>query len=309
VKGKIPKLRIVQGAIGLAILLALLYSVKGDIANLKKVNLEMFALSVLMYDLLNVILAYRVYYLLKKMGYNPRFSCVFLANLGGMVAGDVTPGRSGYVSMAKLLDRCGIPVSDGMAAVVAPQGIDFVVKGVGASLAIIVLGFSRPWAGLIVVAVGGVILAFMWHEKPLEFLKSVTPSFAFRVMDRFGLTDKIGNILSNTVRSGIETRKYAVQILALCLLGWVIVGLQWFFVGKACDVIFPFYVYFLLQPLLSALTFVPITPAGLGVMETGTVLVLYALGINPAKATVFAIMIRLSYICADLPGVFAWLKS
>jgi len=298
-------IRVIQGIVGLAILLALIYSIKGDISNLRKVNLEMFLLSILMYDMLNVVLAYRVYYLLKKMGYTPAFSCVFLANLGGMVAGDVTPGRSGYVSMAKLLDRCGVPVSDGMAAVVAPQGIDFVVKGVGASLAIIVLGFSNPWAGLVVVAIGGVILAFMWHEKPLEVAKKFMPDFTIKLLDRFG----VSGILSDAVRSGVETRKYAFQLLIICLSGWVFVGFQWFFVGRACDVIFPLYVYFLLQPLLSALTFVPITPAGLGVMETGTVLVLYALGVNPAKAAVFAILIRLSCVLADLPGVAAWLRG
>ncbi len=299
------KIRAVQCVLGIAILAALLYSIRGDISNLRKVKPEVFLLSVVMYDMLNFVLAYRVYYLLKKMKYSPAFSCVFLANLGGMVAGDVTPGRSGYVSMAKLLGRCGVPVSDGMAAVVAPQGIDFVVKGVGASLAIIVLGFSNPWAGLIVVAIGGAILAFMWHEKPFEVVRKFTPRFVIRVLDRFG----VGGILSDAVRSGVETRKYALQILVLCLVGWGFVGLQWFFVGKACNVIFPLYIYFLLQPLLSALMFVPVTPAGLGVMETGTVLVLYALGVNPAKAAVFAILIRLSCVLADLPGVVAWLRG
>ncbi len=296
------KLRIIQYVAGIAILVALIHSIRGDLRNLERVKIEFFLLSIVMYDMLNVVLAYRVHYLLGKMGYSPKYMCTFLANLGGMVAGDVTPGRSGYVLMAKLLDRCGIPFSDATAAVVSPQGIDFVVKGVGASLAIVVLGFSNPWAGAVVVAIGVAILVFMWYEKPFEFVKKVIPDFILRFAGKFGLT------VSDVVKSGIETRKFAIQILLLCLLGWVFVGLQWMFVGKACGVCLPAYVYFLLQPLLSALMFVPVTPAGLGIMESGTVVVLYALGIPPAKAAVFAILVRLSCILADLPGVVAWLK-
>ncbi len=296
--------RAVQYLVGVAILAVLLYSIKGDLKNLESVDLKLFLLSVVMYDLLNVVLSYRVYYLLKKIGYRTRLSCVFLANLGGMVAGDVTPGRSGYILTAKLLDRCGIPASDGMAAVIAPQGIDFVVKGVGASLAIAVLGFSNPLAGLAVVAVGGVILAFIWYEKSIHFAKKLAPKFVLSILDKSGAS----NAISGMVRSGVETRRFAPQILLLCLLGWVFVGIQWMFVGHSCGVLFPAYVYFLLQPLISALTFVPITPAGLGIMEGGAVVVLYALGIPPAKAAVFAILIRLSCVLADLPGVVAWLK-
>ncbi len=299
------KLRALQYIAGVAILLILLQRIGGGLKALERVSLALFFLSVLMYDMLNVILAYRVHYLLKKMGYNPNFSCTFLSNLGGMVAGDVTPGRSGYVLMAKLLEKCGVPISDSMAAVIAPQGIDFVVKGVGASLAIALLGFSNPWAGAIVVAIGGVILTFMWYEKPAEVVSKILPSFLLSFFKRFGMSD----VISKTLKSGIVTRKYALQILILCLSGWIFVGLQWYFVGMSCGVIFPIYVYFLLQPLLSALMFIPITPAGLGIMESGSVIALYALGIPPEKAAVFAILIRISCVLADLPGVVAWLRK
>jgi len=297
-------LRVAQYFAGIAILAFLLYSIKGDLKNLRMVDLRLFLLSIFMYDLLNVVLSYRVYYLLKKIGYRTKLSCVFLANLGGMVAGDATPGRSGYVLTAKLLDRCGVPASDGMAAVIAPQGIDFIVKGVGASLAIVILGFSNPLAGLVVVAVGGIILAFIWYEKSIHFAKKLAPNFVLSILDKSG----ISGIVSGMVKSGVETRRFAPQILMLCLFGWIFVGAQWMFVGHSCGVLFPVYVYFLLQPLISALMFVPVTPAGLGIMESGAVVVLYALGIPPAKAAVFAILIRLSCVLADLPGVVAWLK-
>ncbi len=299
------KLRLIQFIVGLLILVLLLFKIGGGLKALEKVEITTFLLSILMYDLLNVILSYRVYYLLKNMNYKPNFFCCLFANLGGMVAGDVTPGRSGYVLMAKLLERCGVPVSDAIAAVVAPQGIDFVVKGLGASLAILVLGFSNPWAGILVIAFGGIILMFMWYEKPSNLLKNFLPSRVLKILDRFGLS----KVISDMLKSSVETRKYALQILVLCLIGWVFVGFQWFFVGQSCKVVFPIYVYFLLQPLLSALMFVPITPAGLGIMESGTVVVLYALGVPPEKATVFAILIRISCILADLPGVLAWLKK
>ncbi|RUM34592.1 MAG: hypothetical protein DSY33_01745 [Archaeoglobus sp.] len=303
VSGKIVK--ILQYLAGIVILLMVLHSIKGDLKNLERANLKLFLLSILMYDLLNLILSYRVHYLILKIGHNPRFLCTFIANLGGMIAGDVTPGRGGYILTAKLLGRCNVPTSDAMAAVVSPQGIDFIVKGIGASLAIAILGFSNPLIGLLVGALGGVILLFTWHEKPISLAKKIVPEFVLKIAERLG----VSGVISGMVKSGVETRKFAPQILILCLLGWVCVGVQWFLVGHACGVIFPSYVYFLLQPLLSALMFVPLTPAGLGIMEGGTVLVLYTLGIPPAKAAVFAILVRLSCISADFPGIVAWLKK
>ena len=282
--------------IGVAIIVALFYSFKDDIAAMPFFSLEYFLLAVLAYFVLNLLLAFRIHYLLRKLGLNPNFKCVFAAHLGGMIAGDVTPGRSGYLSAAKLLQPCGCGTSTAMAAILAPQGMEFIVKGVGALLAIAYFHYSGVTAGFAIIVLGVAILILLWSRR-LEGLTNTLASIPF------------GKYLVSMREDGIKMRNYAVQILAVSLAGWLIVGMQWYFVGKSLGMQMEFIEYFLLQPLLTAFMFVPITPAGLGIMESASVVVLYMLGIEPSIAAVFAVLTRLSGVIADLPGVYAFVAK
>lgn len=282
--------------VGVAIIVALFYSFKDSIAAIRFFSIEHFLLAVLAYFVLNLLLALRIHYLLGKLGLNPNFKCVFAAHLGGMIAGDVTPGRSGYLSAAKLLQPCGCSTSTAMATILAPQGMEFIVKGFGALLAIVYFHYSGVTAGFVVIALGVTILILLWSRK-LGRLTNALASIPF------------GNYLVSMREDGIKMRNYAVQILVISLIGWPIVGMQWYFVGLSLGMQLGFVEYFLLQPLLTAFMFVPITPAGLGIMESATVVVLYMLGIEPSIAAVFAVLTRLSGVIADLPGVYVFLTK
>jgi uncharacterized membrane protein YbhN (UPF0104 family) len=71
---------------------------------------------------------------------------------------------------------------------------------------------------------------------------------------------------------------------------------------------------FLLNPLVTALAFVPITPAGAGVQEFGIIGIMSLLFVNPSTATLgaigaFAILARGLLIVEDLVGVPQIVKS
>ncbi len=62
--------------------------------------------------------------------------------------------------------------------------------------------------------------------------------------------------------------------------------------------------YFLLHPLVTALAFVPLTPAGVGVQEFGILgIFTVLLGVDPAIAGAFALLSRALLIVEDLIGV------
>ena len=67
--------------------------------------------------------------------------------------------------------------------------------------------------------------------------------------------------------------------------------------------------FFLIHPLVTALAFIPITPAGIGVQEFGIVGILGLLGVAAPIAGVFALMARGLLIFEDLAGVPQIVKS
>jgi uncharacterized membrane protein YbhN (UPF0104 family) len=53
---------------------------------------------------------------------------------------------------------------------------------------------------------------------------------------------------------------------------------------------------------------VPMTPAGLGIMESGAVIAVYLLGIEHSTALIFTVLARINSIAGDLPGLYYLLK-
>jgi uncharacterized membrane protein YbhN (UPF0104 family) len=99
------------------------------------------------------------------------------------------------------------------------------------------------------------------------------------------------------------------------MICWVLKGLEWYFLGLALGITqIPLIGYFLIHPLVTALGFVPITPAGAGVQEFGIVGIFTLLFTNPSPATIgaigaFAVLARGILIIQDLIGVPQIVKS
>ena len=86
-------------------------------------------------------------------------------------------------------------------------------------------------------------------------------------------------------------------------MGWIFAALQWYFLGKAIGIEISFFSFFLLHPLISILMFVPLSPAGLGLMEGGIILVFSFFGISPALGMAFSVLVRVSILVVDIIGL------
>src|SRR3990170_4518218 len=77
---------------------------------LKKTDMTYFILACLSYLFLDIVLSLRLSYLLERIGYRIKFKSVFFSHMGGMIIGDITPGRSGYFLTPPILKKkAGIP--------------------------------------------------------------------------------------------------------------------------------------------------------------------------------------------------------
>jgi hypothetical protein len=299
---------ILQILIGIAVLGLLFINVFKDFSALKAVKIDFiyFFFGIVAYTGLNLVLSYRIEFLLGKMQGNVGFKKAFISHLGGMIVGDVTPGRSGYLATSKFLSNFGCGIERGLAAIVTPQGIEFLLKALSAALAIAYISSKLPaksliffTSGIFVVVIGAlVILGFLWTEEQ----KSK------RLVEKIPYLARHAWRIVAFKEYSKQIKPYILHIIALYAIGWVFTAFQWYFVGKAVGLALSFTDYFFLHPLITALMFVPVTPAGLGIMESASVLTLYLLGVEPSLAFVFTILARLNNIFADLPGLYPVMK-
>ncbi len=303
---------IIQIIIGIAIIVFILNKLNlRDVADaLKRTNPLYFVFACLSYVLLNVVLASRLNYLLKRIGYRFRFIDVFFSHMGGMMVGDITPGRSGYFLTPSLLKKnAGSKVTDGMACIFAPQGIEFVLKVGGAVAAIIYIstfpGISNDLlitaatgaAFLLVVGILMLIIAFRDEKITSKFLGRL-PFFKNYVAN-----------LSSFKERNLGIKENLNAILVFTLMGWVFAALHWYYLGKALGLNLSYFDFFLLHPLLSILMFVPISPAGFGLLEGGAILVFSLFTISAEPSIAFILLVRGSILLVDLLGLKTILAS
>ena len=110
-----------------------------------------------------------------------------------------------------------------------------------------------------------------------------------------------------------STSKAIPEIVVLTSSCWILKGFEWWFLGYALGIsqlTFAWWLaFFLIHPLVTALAFIPITPAGIGVQEFGIVGILGLLGVAAPIAGVFALLARGLLILEDLAGVPQIVKS
>jgi uncharacterized protein (TIRG00374 family) len=110
--------------------------------------------------------------------------------------------------------------------------------------------------------------------------------------------------------SANSTSRAIPEIVILTVVCWILKGFEWYFLGYALGITqIPWIAYFLIHPLVTALAFVPITPAGIGVQEFGIVGIFGLLGVAAPLAGVFALLARGLLIFEDLAGVPQIVKS
>lgn len=272
---------------------------------LKKTNTMYFILACLSYLFLNIVLASRLSYLLKKIGHVTKYSDVLLSHMGGMIIGDITPGRSGYFLTPSILKmKSGIPITEGMACIFAPQAIEFILKVAGAVVAIIYLTlYSNIGKNTIIYAVIGSailliigisMLAISWHNE------KITSKF----LSKIPYLNKFSENLSSFKDRSILIKNSLNIILILYTIGWIFAALQWYFLGKAIGISnISLFAFFLLHPLITILMFVPLTPAGFGLMEGVIIIVFSFFGISPALGMAFSVLVRVSILVVDMAGL------
>ncbi|MBS7645642.1 flippase-like domain-containing protein [Candidatus Bathyarchaeota archaeon] len=303
---------LIQVLIGLAIVAAAVWyvGVQGLGSTLVTVNPAYIGLCLIAYLAMNLLFAFRLIRVLGSMGFRIGFWRMLLIQFGGMLASDFTPARSGYFIVPVLLNGEGLPVTVGLSSILGCQSVEFLVKMFGGAMAIAYLAstaqlsqslFILSIVGVALMLLGsGLIAAAMWWRRAGGIL-----GFIFRVplLERLG-APLLGKI-SEFQREAAKVKSIIHEITLLTVASWIVKGFEWYFIGLALGIgEISWLGYFLIHPLVTALSFIPLTPSGLGFQEGGIVGVLYLLGVDLKVGLAFAILARTLLILEDLIGIY-----
>jgi len=294
-------------AFGIAILSYLFWSMGPDniIRLLVGVKIEFFLLAALFYFLGDVLGA-----LALKLAIDGRMTLrkILPSHMCGMLYSAVTPGRVGYYYTAFAISKkTGGSRSKNIGTLTLLQGLGFGMKVIACIIAVIY--FSR-----LLISQESTAYFIMASLVPVLFIIPIVlilyTTIPNRIVSKVPWLGKALRpiVLMQESRRDMNTKKM-LAITLINLLGWFVLAAQWFFLAQSMGLEISYWDAFMLQPLLSVVMFLPVTPSGLGITEGGSAL-LFALILSSmppveakAAGVTFILLVRLNGALVDSFGL------
>ena len=251
-------------------------------------------LAFLIYSVTLLILTIRWRGILSQLGCSLPLAVAFQVFVAGVLLSDFTPAKLGDLSRP-LLVKDRIPLSKGAVSVAIDKFADLITVSL--------LGFSgmallsNLSSRHLIIAAASIIIVFFMSS--LFWLKRS----AFRsIMKRLGLDrlEQAAGDLEETARSANGLPRLMTRSILITMVAWFTHAAETAFVARAFGYAVPIQVLFLLLPLLSALSLIPITVSGLGLIEGGVTVMLASLGVPPATGMAIALTDRVLTITVHL---------
>lgn len=244
-----------------------------------------------------------------------------MASFGGQLLSDVTPARSGYFLTPIFINRlAGIPVEQGMTGVLATGAINAFLKAIicAIGLAYFISFLPLPemiidslLVGIIILLIfGSILLLLMWEKRmsklvvKLEKIPLIGKSL-----------HKLTEMFIGLQQQGQKVKRSLITVALLIFTSLIVnaFALYLIFTGLFDYTTLSLLDFFLMASFASALTYIPITIAGLGVQEAGYVVLLQLLlgmsldSIDPGLLA-FAIITRSLFTGTDIIGLGPLIK-
>ena len=320
---KLGRMKIViQLVIGVAILLWLLQLANlGDVfAAILQVNLLNLIGAAAFFVTSSTFVGLALYAPLRHSNPTASIRKVIMASFAGQLLSDVTPVRSGYFLTPIFLNQlAGIPVEQGMTGVLATGGVNAFVKAV---ICLVGLGYFVSFLplqaavvnslliGIAVLLVAGTfLLLLMWESRLSKLVVK---------LERLPLVGKrlrkFTEMFTNVQKEGRKIKRPLIGVAVLVLVSLIVNAIALYFIFNGIwHSSLSILDFFFMASFASALTYVPLTIAGLGVQEAGYVLLLQLLlgmpltSIDP-RLLAFALITRALFTGTDIIGVSPLLK-
>jgi uncharacterized protein (TIRG00374 family) len=297
---------IIQILIGIAIVIAIVYitDFKEVTELLINLNFLFLTLAVLAYFVNNFIMACRLHIIFKNVAKKIRLGQVFWAHMCGMIVSDVTPARLGYMYSVVPLKKRGITPEAALSTISYCYVFDLILKAVFGMVAVFMILSLIGIPGYILKVLSiGLLVVTLLIVVALAFFNMRIPEGIRRRLE----SRRIGSFILSVQTESTKIRSFIPMILSISVLGWVLRGFEWFMIARALGINLSILKSLLLNPLLTALSMVPFTSAGLGIQEFGISETLSLIGVQISAGVAFALTVRVmntSVDCLGLKGFF-----
>jgi uncharacterized protein (TIRG00374 family) len=279
---------IIRLAIGITLITILFFLVSpyAVIQSLQLMNPIFLIGAVIVYALAFLLLTIRWSLIVAHMGGDIPISEAYQAFAGGVLYSDFTPGRIGDLTRAILVkDRIGL--HKGTISVLIDRYIDIIVL-TGLGIAALVL-FSSHFASIL-PHIALIILLIIFAGVTVMFLQN---SWFFSLMQKipFFHISEFASHLQGAFLEFTDGKKVISEGIILTVLVWVTHTLRIILITMGLGYTLPPEI-FLILPLISALSLIPLTIAGLGLVEGGLMAVIAGYGVPLSVALSIAILDR-----------------
>lgn len=314
---------IIQLIVGVAILLWLLQlaNIGETLAAIFQINILNVISAALLFIFSSTLVALALYAPLKEANPNASIRQVIMASFGGQLLSDVTPARSGYFLTPIFINRLtGIPVEQGMTGVLATGAINAFLKAAICAVGLVYFISILPLPGTIIdsllvgIAIllifGSILLLLMWEKRMSKIIAKLEK------IPLIGKSlHKVTEMFTNIQQQGQKIKRSLITVTLLIFMSLIVnsFALYLIFTGLFGLTTLSLLDFFLMASFASALTYIPITIAGLGVQEAGYVILLQLLlgmsleSIDP-KLLAFALITRALFTGTDIIGIGPLIK-
>jgi uncharacterized protein (TIRG00374 family) len=236
----------------------------------------------IVYALTFLVLAYRWQNILADMGIHIQLTEAYSAFVGGVLISDITPGRIGEFTRPLLIKNQS-EVNKGILSVILDRCMDFITIIILGMLGIFAQGGKLLWALCIPVA-GLLILVFLWYSR--VHLQKIIALIGSSYLDNF--VQKI----NEAVISVPSPKKMVLRSVILTLIAWCGHVIRVVIIAASLGYSVPAFALLFILPLISALSIVPITISGLGLVEGSLAFVLSDMGLPLSVGLTIALLDR-----------------
>jgi uncharacterized membrane protein YbhN (UPF0104 family) len=236
------------------------------------------------YSITFLILSFRWRRILRALGEDLPFLVAYQAFAGGVLLSDMTPGKIGDLSRP-LLVKDRLALNKGIVSVVIDRYTDLLTSFSLGLVGMLFITRAGPYHLLGLAAILMIIAStsLIWFRRSLvvSLLRGRFPIF-------MGITYSFEDAISH-VRG---VRGLVAGSVLITILAWITHALRIMIIARSIGFDLPLPVLVLALPLVSALSLVPVTISGLGLVEGGLAALLAVIGLPAVAGISIALMDR-----------------
>ena len=297
--------------VGLCILGYLIYTFDAEaiLASIFSANLSFLFAAVLVYAVTFVVLAVRWRFVLRRMDAELPLGKAYQAFAGGMFLSDVTPARLGDLGRAYLVKNY-IGLERGVASLIVDRYFDILTILILSTTGLVLLGYEGILEGegpvYLLISLSGFALIFLTGTLLLWLKRKNATAIAVKLGKRAESITRFFSGLDESIDKIKNPKGVLFFGCSITFIAWTAHALRVSLILHSLGSSMPFPFLLFLLPMVSALSLIPISPAGLGVVELGAVAMFSLFGIPPSLGMSIALLDRAITVSFH---AFAGLKS